>query len=149
MNNKLVIPKFNSLAKPDLLKVSDKITSLVKDGNMNPLAAFAIAKGLRYVSDKVIKQTESEAMDEAISYNKFDRSIFGAAFSYVEGADMYDYEADKEYSDLKKALQARKDELDMAIQASKSGGQAVNSAGEIVKCPPMKGARKSSLRFNF
>ena len=144
-SNKPAIPTFNSLAKADLMKVSDRITTAVESGNMGALNAFAIAKGLKYVADKIIKIIESDAIDEGFEYNKNDRSIYGAKFAHVDGGALYDYEADQEYKELSEALKVRKALLDSA----KKAGRDIIEGDEIIKPPPIKGYRKSFLRFDF
>ncbi len=143
--DKLAIPTFNSLAKADLLKVSDRITTAVEAGDLGALNAFAIAKGLVYVANSIIKITEIEAIDEGFEYNKADRSIYGAKFVHVDGGALYDYEADQEYKDLSDALKARKSLLDSA----KKAGRDIIEGDEIIKPPPVKGYKKSFLRFDF
>ena len=143
--NKLTIPAFNSLAKADLLKVSERITESVESGDMDALSAYAIAKGLEYIAKSIIAKTKKEAMDEGSEYNKNDRSIHGAKFVHVDGGKIYDYEADGEYKTLSDALKGRKTLLDAAIKA----GRDIIEEGEIIKPPPIKGYKASYLRFDF
>lgn len=143
--NKVAIPRFNSLAKADLQKVASRIFNLIEAGQMGALEAFAIAKGLRWVSDQIIRNAESEATDQGFEYNKEDRSIYGAKFAYVEGGALYDYEADPEYKELSDALKARKALLDSA----KKAGRQIVEGDEIIEPPPIKGYKKNYLRFDF
>ena len=143
--NSVTIPKFNSLAKADLQKVATRIFNLIEAGQMGALEAFAIAKGLRWVSDQIIKNAEEEATGEGFQYNKEDRSIYGAKFAYVEGGALYDYEADPEYKELSDALKARKALLDSA----KKAGKQILEEGELIDPPPIKGYKKNYLRFDF
>ena len=145
ITNKIAIPTFNSLAKADLLKVSERITESVESGDMDSLSAFAIAKGLEYIAKSIIIKTKKEAMDKGSEYNKNDRSIHGAKFVHVDGGKLYDYEADGEYKTLSDSLKARKSLLDAAIKAARD----IIEEGEIIKPPPIKGYKASYLKFDF
>lgn len=121
--------------KSNISKYSDKITALVKDGNLSAIEASVKLKFIAECIDKALSEIKEDTLKEL--GNVKDYTIYGAKIEVAETGVKYDYKQDDKWRELQEKIKPLQDSIkiqeDRIKQATKLGASLVNEdTGEFL-----------------
>lgn len=121
------------------------IVAAVKEGEIDPLKAYASFKGIGNTVKDATPELEKEAMIEADKYGKTFQ-LNGVEFAFRNGSQTLDYGKDPVWVELKEKLDARQELLKVAF---KQKGVFYDDEGIEIPKVPVKTFTKDSLSVSF
>lgn len=121
------------------------IVAAVKEGEIDPLKAYASFKGIGNTVKDATPELEKEAMIEADKYGKT-FSHGGVEFAFRNGSQTLDYGKDPVWLEIKTQLDARQELLKVAF---KQKGAFYDEEGIEIPKVPVKTFTKDSLSVSF
>lgn len=121
------------LLSPTLANIEAKIqdwTNAIQSGFIDPLEAHIRLKALIKVADKVIRNTEEEAIRKARMYGK-GGNLIGVDFTFSEGRTQYKYDNSPAIVHLENKLSAQK-ELAKTLAKTKQPAVIDAETGEVI-----------------
>lgn len=122
------------------------IVAAVKEGDIDPLKAYASFKGIGNTLKDATPELEKEAMTEADKYGKKTFSANGVEFTLKNGGQTLDYDKDPIWKSIKKQLDDRQELLKIAF---KQKGSFYDDEGISIPKVPVKTFTKDSLSVSF
>ena len=120
--------------KSNIEKVSNNLSDLVNNGNIDPIE-FAVR--LEFIT-KCLEETKKKILDATINAVKTKTTMFDASVEVVEAGIKYDYEANNIWVDLEKQIQPLKDaqkSIENDIRMATKIGKNILDGDEIVAMP--------------
>lgn len=103
-------------------------TSEAISDNGNLMESYIKLKALKNFTDTLLKEMESEIVEEAEKFSKIDSKVLGCSFQLTSAPSRYDYSHDDKWGELKKDIKEREEML------KGSNGKTVDvDTGEIIK----------------
>lgn len=94
----------------------------------NLMESYIKLKALKNFTDTLLKEMESEIVDESEKYSKIDSTLLGCSFQLTSAPSRYDYSHDEKWTKLKEDIKEREEMLKGA-----NGKTADTDTGEIIK----------------
>ena len=143
MKNLINVPK--EITKQAIRSEAQRIIDEVMNGNIDPVRTQLFIRTYEDVIKEVKKGIKNEVILSAEKY--VNDESFPAKVSISETGDRYNYEADQEYSDIKKALKAREEKLKAAC---KNGAPITDKeTGELIEPCPVKSYSEVVVKIEF
>jgi len=143
--NLITIPR--EITKKELDAQADKIAELVYYGNHEPLDVYVQLKAYEEIIKRVKEKIKGDVIESAEKYIKDD--LYPVKVEISNTGSTLDYDNDAEYSDIKSALELRKNKLKDAWMKSQIGMTLVDDTGEAVPVCPVKKESESIVKITF
>lgn len=122
--------------KSNIETVGKQLSTLVREGHINPIEFQIKAKWLKDMLDAAMKSVQSDVITEIEKYGK-DCTVLGAKLEVVETGTKYDYSCDEKWNEINdqlKPIQERlKEQEEMIKMATKIGADSIDTdTGEVI-----------------
>ena len=137
-----------NIDKADIDAFVNLMTTLVLDGDIDPLAVHIRCKAVVKAMETIIERTEEVAKDAAATYGKGEFHFAGARVVLREPRDMPDFSQDQVCVELTERLKARQELVKTAFRMAATAAIVDPETGEVVPVVPVKPA-KTTLTVTF